>query len=246
MGAVASAVDEGSHLAGLLSTLQLNDSAFPSGRYTLSHGLESFAQSGRLLASTPPEQLLALLSDSIRLSVAPSDGTALVCAHRALCVDGTLDVPLLVRADERLTAVKLARGPREASRRTGRALLDAAVAAFDRAAPRELAELVAAEGTCGNHAVVVGLLSASLGVPRGDAAGGELYAFAAAWVGAAVRLGLSDHLTAQALLHAAQAVIVESALQALDRDVEEISACAPMLDVMSMHHEQAEVRLFAT
>jgi urease accessory protein len=243
---VAAAVDDGSHLAGLLSTLQLNDSAFPSGRYTLSHGLEAFAQSGRLLAPSAPEQLLALLSDSIRLGVAPSDATALVCAHRAVAADGTLDVSLVARADERLTAVKLASGPREASRRTGGALLDAAVAAFDLAAPRELAELVATRRACGNHAVVVGLLSASLGVSRRDAAAGELYAFAAGWVGAAVRLGLSDHLTAQALLHAAQAVIVESALQALDRDVEDISASVPLLDVMSMRHEQAEVRLFAT
>ena len=35
-------------LASLLASLQLADSAFPSGRYTLSHGLESFAQSGAL------------------------------------------------------------------------------------------------------------------------------------------------------------------------------------------------------
>ena len=38
-------------LASHLSLLQLSDSAFPSGRYTLSHGLEALAQSGRL---TPP------------------------------------------------------------------------------------------------------------------------------------------------------------------------------------------------
>jgi urease accessory protein len=237
---------DGTCLASLVSILQLSDSAFPSGRYTLSHGLEAFAQSGRLPAPSGPSQLLALLSDSIRLGVAPSDGVAAACAHRALRGDGTVDVPLLARADRRLTAVKSARAPREASHRTGRALLDAALAAFGGAPLCELAEHVNSGQVPGNHAVMLGLISATLTVPRLEAVAIELYAYAAGWAGAAVRLGLSDHLTAQAVLHRARQVIVESARRALDGDVAQISACTPHLDVMSMRHEQAEVRLFAT
>jgi urease accessory protein len=233
-------------LASLVSLLQLSDSALPSGRYTLSHGLEAFAQSGRLPAPSDPAQLLALLSDSIRLGVAPSDGVAAACAHRALRGDATVDLPLLGRADRRLTAVKSARTPREASRRTGRALLSAALAAFGGAPLCELAEHVDSGRIPGNHAVVLGVVSARLAIPRLEAVAGELYAYAAGWVGAAVRLGLSDHLTAQALLHRGRQVIVDSALRALDADVAQISACTPHLDVMSMRHEQAELRLFAT
>jgi urease accessory protein len=98
----------------------------------------------------------------------------------------------------------------------------------------------------GNHAVVLGLISATLAIRRLEAVASELYGYAAGWVAAAVRLGLSDHLTAQALLHRERQVIVNSALLALDADVAQISACTPHLDVMSMRHEQAEVRLFAT
>jgi urease accessory protein len=245
-GRRASPRGDGASLASLVSILQLSDSAFPSGRYTLSHGLEAFAQSGRLAAPSDPSQLLALLIDSIRLGVAPSDGVAVACAHRALCSDGTVDLPLLAQTDRRLTAVKSAREPREASRRTGNALLAASLAAFGGPPLRELAEQVNSGRVPGNHAVVLGLISATLTVPRLDAVAGELYAFAAGWVGAAVRLGLSDHLTAQALLHRARDVIVDSARRALDGDVAQISACTPHLDVMSMRHEQAEVRLFAT
>ena len=236
----------GACLASLVSILQLSDSAFPSGRYTLSHGLEAFAQSGRLPAPSDPSQLLALLSDSIRLGVAPSDGIAAACAHRALRNDGTLDLPLLQEADRRLTAVKCVRAPREASRRTGRALLSAALAAFGGAPLCELAEHVDSGRIPGNHAVVLGLISATLAIPRLEAVASELYTYASDWVGAAVRLGLSDHLTAQALLHRGRQVIVESTVRALDADVAQISACTPYVDVMSMRHEQAEVRLFAT
>jgi urease accessory protein len=136
--------------------------------------------------------------------------------------------------------------PREASRRTGRALLGAVLVAFGGSQLRELAERVNSGRVPGNHAVVLGLISATLTVPRLEAVASELYAFAAGWVGASVRLGLSDHLTAQALLHRTRGVIVDSALRALDGDVAQISACTPHLDVMSMRHEQAEVRLFAT
>jgi urease accessory protein len=233
-------------LAGLLGVLQLSDSAFPSGRYTLSHGLEPLAQSGRLTTPSRPSTLLTLLSDCIHFGAGPSDGVAVACAHRAAGGDGPADLELVMRADERLSAVKLAREAREASRRTGRALLGTATAAFGGAQTLDYAELVAAGRTPGNHAIVLGLVSAWLGVARLEAVAGDLYAFAAGWIAAAVRLGLTDHRTAQGLLYRVRSVTVEAALQAVNRDVIHISSCMPVLDVMSMRHEQAELRLFAS
>src|SRR5262245_22785287 len=110
-------------LAGFLSVLQLSDSAFPSGRYTLSHGLEAFAQDGLLDVPAAAATLEVMLTDVVRFGVAPSDGIALACAHRAVGPAGVVDQALVAQVDERLTAVKLARETREASTRTGRALL---------------------------------------------------------------------------------------------------------------------------
>ena len=230
-------------VASLLSLLQLSDSAFPSGRYTLSYGLEAFAQNGQLRGAS---SLLPLLADGIRLGVAPSDGVALACAHRAAGADGTLDLDLVTRADERLTAVKLAREAREASMRTGRALLAAATAAFGATVAGDYTAWVEDDHSPGNHAVVLGVLSARLGVPRLDAVAGELFAFSAGWASAAVRLGLIDHRAAQRLLHRVRAVSVDAARRAVDRDVRHISSSGPLQDVMSMRHEHAELRMFAT
>lgn len=230
----------GAGLAGHLSALQLADSAFPSGRYTLSYGLEAIAQSGI------PADLVELLSDGVRLGVAPSDGVALACAHRAVGLGGRLDLDLVARVDERLTAVKLAREARQASARTGRALLGTATTALGVTAMAEYAERVAAGRCPGNHAVVLGVLSAALGVPRLEAVAGELYAVCAGWVAAAVRLALTDHRTAQGVLHRVRPVIAEAAAAAVDRDVTRIAGCTPLLDLMSMRHEQAELRLFAS
>src|SRR5262245_16566206 len=117
-------------LGSLLSLLQLSDSAFPSGRYTLSYGLEALVQSGHLTLPNERSTLIALLRDSIRFGAAPSDGLALACAHRAVGADAGVDLELLTQVDTRLTAVKLPREVRQASTRTGRAVLAAATAAI--------------------------------------------------------------------------------------------------------------------
>jgi urease accessory protein len=232
-------------LRGLLAVLQLSDSAFPSGRYTLSHGLETFTQEGLLERPCPPAELAELLGDCIRFGVAPSDGVALACAHRAVAPDGSVDLELAARADARLSAVKLAREVREASTRTGRALLIMATA-LQEAGLSDYGRLVHAGRAPGNHAVVLGLLDARLGVPRLEAVAGELYAFAAGWGAAAVRLGLTDHQTAQWLLHRVRPVLAEATERAAAGDVEDIFSCTPLPDVMSMRHEHAELRLFAS
>lgn len=229
-----------SDLAALLAVLQLSDSAFPSGRYTLSHGLETLAQSGFVRTPERARTLSALLADHVRLGVAPSDGTALACAHRAA---GELDA--VVRVDERLTAVKLAREGRDASTRTGRALLSTASAAFGPIAA-DYADLVHNGQSPGNHAVVLGVLAAGLGVPGIAAVTGELFAFAAGWVAAAVRLAVTDHRTAQAVLADVRPVLVDAARQAVRSDVSRIASHTPLLDVMAMRHEETELRLFAS
>jgi len=234
-----------SGLGSLLSLLQLSDSAFPSGRYTLSYGLEALVQSGHLTVPTERSTLIRLLGDTVRFGAAPSDGLALAWAHRAVGEAGA-DLELLTQVDTRLTAVKLPREVRAASTRTGRAALATATAAIDRSPLHDYAERVRRGASPGNHAVVIGLVSALLGVPCLDAVVGDLYAFSSSWVGAAVRLGLVDHRGAQALLHRTQPAIAAAALDVADRNADQISSCTPFLDVMAMHHEQAELRLFAT
>ncbi|MEV4347193.1 urease accessory UreF family protein [Actinoplanes sp. NPDC049596] len=234
------------HLAGFLSVLQLSDSAFPSGRYTLSYGLETLAQSGRLTMPSDPAVLTALLRDYLRLAVGPSEGAGLACAHRATSGPDTIDLELAVRADQRLTAVKLSREARETSARTGRALLRVATTAFGPGALGQYAREVTKKRTPGNHAVVLGVLSACLGVPRLEAVAGELFAFAASWIAAGVRLAVTDHGTAQAVLHNVRDDLDAAAHDAVDRDVPDISSCTPLLDIMAMQHEETELRLFAS
>lgn len=112
-------------LGPLLVSLQLTDSAFPSGFYTLSHSLEGFAQAGAVDAAGVPH----LLHDLLLHGVGPADATALALAHRATAAG---DPAAVVRIDEHLFATKLGREMRQAATRTGRQLLDLGQEVFDR------------------------------------------------------------------------------------------------------------------
>lgn len=229
----------GGDLLPFLGSLQLADSAFPSGRYVLSHGLEEYAQSGRLREA----DLEALVTDLLRFGAGPADGVALANAHRAA---QECEPSRAAESDLRLTAAKLTLEARATSVRTGKQLLSLAGSLFDDPVLARHAERVKRGELPGNHAVALGLAKAALGVSREHALAGELYAFCAGCAGAAIRLALIDHRAAQRLLHALKPVIAETVCENVDKDVCEIASNLPLADVMAMRHERADARLFMT
>jgi urease accessory protein len=227
-------------LLPFLGSLQFADSGFPSGRYTLSHGLEAYAQAGRLGGE---HEVGALIADLLRFGVGPADGVALANAHRAALAE---DGGLAAEADRRLSAAKLTREARAASVRTGKQLLALAGSLFAHPALALHAARVQRGELPGNHAVAMGLATAAAGATAEHALAGELYAFCVGCAGAAVRLALIDHRTAQRLVHALKPVVVEVVHENLGRRVHEIASGVPLAEVMAAQHERAEARLFLT
>lgn len=225
-------------LLPFLASLQLSDSAFPSGLYTLSHGLEAYSQAGLLQSS---EQLQALIRDLLLGSLGPADGVALANAHRALLTE---DTELAAEADLRLTATKLTRESRVASERTGKQFLNLASTLFNHPLLTRHAARVKSGELPGNHAVALGLTKAALGVSREHALAGELFTFTAGCTSAAIRLSLIDHREAQRLLHELKPVITRAAAENLNRGVHEIASTLPLADALATHHEHAAARLF--
>lgn len=226
-------------LAASLVTWQLADSAFPSGSYTLSHGLEGYAQERAI----QPQAVPALLRDQLLHAIGPTDATALALAHAGTT---TGDWDLVCHADRRLQASKLTREPRQASLRIGRQLLPLCRDVFPSPELERLAEMVGAHHTPGTQAVVTGVVYAGAGVPRAEAVAADLFAFCTSFAGAALRLRLADHRTAQALIRGAAPAIEQATAAALLRGLQDVGGCAPFADVMSARHEQAEAKLFAS
>ncbi|MGC5341830.1 urease accessory protein UreF [Streptomyces sp. DT171] len=238
-GGDVSAGTAGTGLGALLVSLQLTDSAFPSGFYTLSHSLEGFAHA----KAVDPESLPELLDDLLRHGVGPADATALALAHRATTAG---DPETAVAVDEHLFATKLGREMRQAATRTGRQLLDLAQEVFGRPQITDYFGRVVRREAPGTQAVAAGVIHAATGVPVRQAVAADLFAFCASFTGAALRLRLTDHRRAQVLLRGAAPVIEETVEQALRRDLADVGATVFASDIMSGRHERAEARLFAS
>jgi urease accessory protein len=226
-------------LRAFLASLQVSDSFFPSGLFTLSHSIESYGQAGLLT----PRSLAGIVADQIRAGVGPSDATALALAIHAA---QQRDLHSVIAIDCRLTAVKIAREPRETSTRLGRQLLLLARDVFGCELARDYLPLIDEREAPGNQAIALALLKATLGIPRREAVAGELYSFAASCVGAAVRMSVIDHRNAQRMLLLLHPVIETATDDALARPLMEMGGSVPFVELMSMRHEVAELRLFST
>ncbi|WP_274543216.1 urease accessory protein UreF, partial [Microbacterium sp. CPCC 204701] len=137
-----------------------------------------------------------------------------------------------------------------ASTRSGRQLADIAGEAFA-GGPGDAdiaawAARVKAKQAPGCQPVVTAVCYAATGVPIAEAVASDLFAFAASFVGAALRLRLTDHRGAQVLLRRVQPVIEAVTADAVARPLRDLGGFAPVADIMSARHERAEARLFTS
>jgi urease accessory protein len=73
-----------------------------------------------------------------------------------------------------------------------------------------------------------------------------LYSFAVSFLGAALRLGCLGHCQAQCILLELRPGLPALAEDALERDLEEMQAFAPLADIRAMQHAYLPVRLFSS
>jgi len=222
----------------LLSLLHFGDSAFPTGGYAHSFGLETYCQAGLVRGRNDLERfLLAQLEGS----TGPCDATAAAGVLRAAAMQ---DLAACRGIDEILEAMKPVREFREASRQMGRQTLRVA------AVLTEDTRLVAYAGDVdrslapGHHAVAYGLAAAALGWTPEATATAYLYSSTALLVGAALRLLSMGQLEGQRVLWSLHPVIERVAREAAARDVGELWSFAPGIELAGIRHAALEMRLF--
>lgn len=222
----------------LLSLLHFADSAFPTGGYAHSFGLESYCASGLV---TDRAGLDAFLLSQLEGSTGPCDATA---AAGARCAMAQGDVAACADLDMRLEAMKPVREFREASRQMGRQTLrvGAALTADHRLAA--YLEEVEAGRRPGHHAVAFGMAAGVLGWEGEEAAAAFLYSTTALLVGAALRLLRMGQLEGQRVLWGLGPVIERLAREAARRHPGDLWSFAPGVEIQGIRHAALETRLF--
>lgn len=205
--------------------LQLADSAFPTGGFAHSAGLEALRAAGELGGVEP---FCAELIDQVGHGALP----LVAAAH---------DEPgRLAELDALARATLWSHVAARASRAQGRALLDVAARSFGdpvlagaRAAPLD-----------GHLAPIFGFVTRTLGVGRDDALAMFLHLALRGALSAAVRLGLCGPAEAQAIhrrLHGALEAALEGARM---RTLDDLAQTAPLIELVQTTQDRLYSRLF--
>lgn len=221
-------------MSGLLTAMQHADSAFPSGSFAFSNGIEGLAALGPRLDRA---QLAAAVDSTIRHRWACADRVAMVHAHRAH------DLDRLAAIDAALEASTIAEPLRTGSKRNGGALLAAHVR-LGTCAAAAFRSLIDGGHAYGHLAIVQGWVWRNLGIAEAHAVAMSGYTTASGLVAAAVRLGQIGAIAAQAVLGDALRAVEEAAREPVPAALE-IGSFTPWLDIASARQAHAQVRLFS-
>jgi urease accessory protein len=222
-------------LSGLLTILQHADSAFPSGSFAFSNGIEGLAAMNAPLDRSGLHNVVAMF---LRHRWATSDRVAVALAHRA-----RNDAEAIAVIDRAVEAATLAEPLRSGSKRNGNALLAAHVRLGTPGAA-ELDSQIEVGRAHGHLPVVQGFVWRARGMSEADAILVSGYSTASGLIAAAVRLGHIGAVEAQAVLAALLPKIVDLAAPvASDAKFESFM---PWVDAAASRQARAHLRLFAS
>ncbi|GDY11619.1 urease accessory protein UreF [Planctomycetota bacterium] len=212
--------------------LQLADSAFPTGGFAHSSGIEAAAQLGMIRDQPSLTRWLTGLADQAGRLLLP---------YAAAAWDDTERWPEIDQRCDAQTANLVAN---RASRAQGQALLHAAAALAPaiEAAKRELRR----KSLPGHAAPAAGLVYRHLGCTRDDALRLVLFTNVRGWISAAVRLGLIGPLAAQAMQRQLDPALDAALADGRQRPLDQAAASMPWADLAQGHHDRLYSRLFAS
>jgi urease accessory protein len=209
---------------------QLADSAFPTGSFAHSGGLEAAWQGGEVRDVAELERFARGVVEQTASAVVP----LLNAVHRAPERFGEID---------QLANLFLVNPvANRASRVQGRAL----AATIARVWPSEPICAMAARVECGfgHQGPVMGAMFATLQVPLDVAQHICFYTAGRGVLAAAVRLGIAGSYEAQQLQHGLAPTIAAAAARARDFGEGDLAQTAPVLDVLQAAHDRLYSRLF--
>jgi len=223
---------------GTLAAFRLADSFLPVGANSLSYGLEQFVEDGRVADAG---DLRALLETYLGQQVGPADLVALRAAHAA-AREGDIDD--VCAADRRLGAVTLAAELRESAEQSGARLLSLQRDLRDDPLLERYADRVADGDAPGNHAAVLGAVTAADGIGAERACLVCCHGFVTGLLGAGQRLLPVGHTDAQRALDALRPAVRAAVADSEARTLDDMSSFAPLVDALAAEHERADRRLF--
>ncbi len=227
------------------SMMQLADSFFPTGMFSMSSGLEAILyETGRPDAAPLRDRMPQLLETYVTNQLGPVDAVLLSHAHDRAAQN---DLGGIVEVDQLAHAMRTVKEARQASARSGSQLLRAVAALQPPAAIlTDYIDAVRRGDATGSFPVALGVASQTIGIPKEPACVMFLYSAAVSIVGSALRLGLLDHLEGQRLIHHLATTVRETGRRSAGTPLAGLWQFDPEIQLFQIHHERLRSKMFLT
>lgn len=223
-----------------LSMLQLSDSFFPTGMYSMSNGLEAIFYSGRKMKAG---ELRDLVTTFVEYQIGPADCTALGNAYEQAAKS---NLPKLLEVDRTIFSMKLVQEIRDASIRSGTQLVRCIRSFSDNKILGQYDDAIRGGQAFGPYSVALAVAANAFLIPKEKAALVMLYSFSVSIVGAALRLGMLQHFDGQKVIDELKPTIVKVTKANINRPIEGMWQFAPSIDIIQISHERMNSKMFIT
>jgi urease accessory protein len=211
---------------------QLADSAFPSGGFAHSGGLEAAWQHGSITTPTHLREFLDAQLRNIAHAVAPFMMAARADDSAWISVDQTCDIFLSNHVANR------------ASRAQGGAFIAAAERVFHLETLTLMRARIRAQRLPGHFAPIFGAATLALNIDPTAACKLLLFLTARSAISSAVRLGIVGPLEAQSIQHDSGPRIDHWTDVAQQIDIDDVAQTSPLLDLLQSTQDRLYSRLF--
>lgn len=223
-----------------LAMMQISDSFFPTGLYANSNGLESIFQNNKKITEL---EIIGIIKTQLKQQIGPTD---LIVMINTLKFASTKEFDKISEIDMKINSMKNIKEVREASKRSGIQLARCVNEFVKDEILEKYLEFYKKGMINGAYSVSFGLCANALGISPQKAGLMFLYGFIVSIVGAASRMGITQHYQAQKIIHDLKPLISQIVSESLDKSTKDIWQFAPHLEILQMHHEKMDSKMFIT
>lgn len=224
-----------------LAVMQLSDSFFPTGLFATSNGLEYLFSKNQIRDS---DDLKDLIKINIEQQIGPSDCVSLLNTLEN-AENGNFEK--IIQIDEISFAMKSIKEIRNASINSGIQLIKC-VSEFvkDNDIFNQYQNAIKGKKVNGIFPVAFAICCNALKIRKEKSMAMLLYGFTISVVGAALRLGIIQHLEGQKIIHEIKPIIIQTIEKNHNKSISDMWQFTPQLDIVQMSHEKMDSKMFIT
>ena len=223
--------------------MQLSDSFFPSGMFSMSGGLESFVNEKKI---SDPEDVLMFIKEQIEFQLIPCDCVVVSIAYEGMKNN---DLSNVIQIDNKYYSMKLSKEIRNSSVRSGKQIFNCLKYMIGESKNKIINQFenkIDSKETPCTYPVALGITAVCLELPIQSVMRMLLYSFSSSVVSSAIRLGVIQHLDAQKILKSLGKFVNNIVLNLSQKKSKDIWQLTPLIEIHQMNHEHNESRMFIT